>query len=227
MLKPCLKTTLHEEIIIKVIDKITKGEWLEGQKIPGENSLAKEYGVSRNSLREALKALALSNILEIKQGRGTFVTNDALKYLRNSELQSILNEDVTLIELMEARLVIEVEITGLAAKRSTAFDKEQLKLAFEKLKHDTNSKNNPIEAGFQFHTTIAEIAHNKILSRLLTSITRELKEQRNKLLEKDKFEDLLADHEDILEAIINGEVRKARKAMHLHLKHTMNTLFEE
>jgi GntR family transcriptional repressor for pyruvate dehydrogenase complex len=227
MLKPSKKITLYEKIVTEIINRITSGEWVEGKRIPGQHALAKEFDVSRNCLREALKVMTSAGILIVEQGRGTFVAKDVLKKLSSTRLLDVLNYDVSLIELMEARTIIEVELAGLAAERATLKDKQRLQSAFEQLERDTHEDNRPGEAGFLFHLAIAEAANNKILSRLISSITEELKFHREEILEWENYEEMLEDHRGLLYSIINGNAKEARKIMYRHLKHTMDTIIQD
>lgn len=131
---------MYEEIVNQITDLIKKGKWKPNEQLPSETELAKAFGVSRNSIREALKCLSLIGIIYAYPGQGTFITNEALQKLENSELIDIISEKASVAELMETRLVIEPHLSELAALRATDQDKRKLEKIFEPLRNDLSSR---------------------------------------------------------------------------------------
>lgn len=231
MIKPAVKTTLYEEISNQIIDVIKSGKWIQGDKIPGEIELSQLFEVSRNCIREAIKALELAGILESKPGKGTFVTNDAITNISRMELLSLLKNSHSSVELMETRLAIEPHLAYYAAKRANDEDINKLeKVLNDALKSITSDKYTP-EIGFQFHMTIAEIANNSILYKFLYSITEQLKAQRymaiNKYLNKELLIKEQMEHKEILEEIRNRQPDKAYKKMYNHIELNLKNILEQ
>lgn len=131
---------MYEEIVNQITDLIKKGKWKPNEQLPSETELAKAFGVSRNSIREALKCLSLIGIIYAHPGQGTFITNEALQKLENSELIDVISEKASAAELMETRLLIEPHLSELAALRATDQDKRKLEKIFEPLRNDLSSR---------------------------------------------------------------------------------------
>lgn len=231
MIKPATRTTLYEEVAKQILNVVKRGEWKPGEKIPGEVELSKSFQVSRNCMREALKALELSGIIKSKPGRGTFLREDALRNIGKLELLWVLREDNSLEELMEIRISIESHLTYLAAEHATKEDIEKLKKSLEKVKDSVESKSYSMDIGIEFHMLISEISNNRILIKFLNSIRDELLVQRGALIfEHLSEEELLREfeeHEKIFEYIKNHQPQKAREAMYKHLNNVLEILKRE
>ncbi len=212
------RKTLSEEVVEEIINAIEKKIWVDGDKLPSENKLAQEFGVSRNCVREALKSLSMNGIIKSNPGKGTFIVDGALQKIRNRGLLELISDREILDDLMEIRFILETEMAYLAAKRATEEEKEKLRDIKDKFKESVITNGNWKELGPKFHMIIAEIAHNKILLKLIGMINGELKSQRNHLDINNYKEFMINDHQKICDAIIEGNPEKARKAMYEHLK---------
>ena len=114
---------------------IKSGTWKPGEKIPGEIALAKEFQVSRNCIRESLRALVLADVLEVKSGNGTFVTANALQQIANHELIEHIHKSATISELIEVRIFLESQIIDMVVERAT---KEELDQVAEVVNQEIN-----------------------------------------------------------------------------------------
>jgi GntR family transcriptional regulator, transcriptional repressor for pyruvate dehydrogenase complex len=227
MLKAAIKTTLYQDVLRQITDAIHGGAWNPGQRLPGENELASKLGVSRNCVREALKALELSGILESKQGKGTRITPDALRRIENSELLKLINGECSLPELMEVRLIIEPQAAYWAAERASTASKKQLVEFLDRLKADVLAQKDWVEIGFEFHVAIAEMANNRLLARLIHSLANELKAQRNIVYHKNPGDEkMVKEHAAICEAIVAGLPKAAFDAMAYHLVQAFTIIIE-
>src|SRR3984957_17705155 len=118
---------LTDEAIEKIKQMIISGRVRPGEKLPREADLAAELGLSRNSLREAVKALSLINVLDVRQGDGTYATSLAPSLLLEARIFiSDINHIVDVLEFLEVRHILETSATGLAALRMTDQDKAEL-----------------------------------------------------------------------------------------------------
>ena len=114
-LTPVTRTTLTADICRKMVGHLIRGDWAAGERIPAERELCQQLGVGRASLREALKALEIMGMIETRLGDGTYVC-DRSEFLSRPLLWAIASSSTTdPQELIEARKLIEVELTGLAA----------------------------------------------------------------------------------------------------------------
>lgn len=227
MFKDTIKTTLYQDIVQQISKDIKQGVWQPGQRLPGELCLASHFEVSRNCIREAHKALELAGILESKPGRGTYVTLEALRRIEQTELLKLINGECTSVELMETRLVLEPQVAFLAAERANKTDKENLATALKNLTDCINSKTDWSNIGFEFHLTIARIARNRILTKLLSSLSKELKAQRETVYNKNPGDEaMIIEHVNIYEAIVNRHPAQARDAMSYHLFRSLQIIIE-
>jgi GntR family transcriptional regulator, transcriptional repressor for pyruvate dehydrogenase complex len=227
MIRAAVKTTLCQDVIRQIIEAITSEAWKPGQRIPGEMELAERFEVGRNCIREAIKALEVSGILVSKVGKGRHVTIDALRRIENSELLAFLSEDCSPAELIELRYVIEPQAAYWAAERASKADKEKLGVIFDELKERMSTQKDWVGTGFKFHMTIAQMSGNRLLAKLISSLSNELKAQRDVLYHKNAGdEEMIREHQNIFDAIQKGRPAAAREAMEYHLGKVFQTIIE-
>ncbi len=222
MIRPATRTTLYKEVINQMIELIKTEEWKQGARIPGELDLARRFEVSRNCVREALKALGHAGIVESKAGLGTFLARDALRTMNRMELGKSMQDGVSVAELIEARLIIEPQLMKLAAERATDADIARLEAAVEAADRAVKTNQYTVEMGLEFHMLVAQIAGNRVILRLFNSITDELRLQRGVLIlsylhSKDQLVQL-HEHGEILAAIRKRDGRRAAELLTAHLK---------
>ena len=223
MFKPASKSTLHESVLNQIIDAIKKNIWEPGMKLPGEQALAKTFRVSRNCIREVLKALELSGIVEARPGDGTYLSINALRNITNTEFVASLFEESTLKELVEARQLLEGQIAYWAAQRAT---EQQIQKMEELLLKDEEHPD--VDIHDKFHNVLAEMAGNRFLLRLLGSIRNELATQRL-IFKTSPVENLAAfkkENWEICQAIKERNPEKAKKIMYKHLSHGQYEILE-
>lgn len=230
MYKPTPRILLYEEVINQILTLIKDGKWNSGEKIPNENELSANFGVSRNTIREALKVLEHLKILISKPGRGTFVLKNSAQNIQVLELIDTFREKSTYQSLMDTRIIIEPELTYRAALEAS--DKEILNL--EKIIEDSftaieEGKFLTSTVGFNFHMQLAKISKNEILWKFLESITLELVSLRKVTMKGHDKEDLLKElneHKDIFNKVKLNKADEAKNAMYQHLKNAQNSLKE-
>ena len=230
MIRPAMRTTLYKEIIGQILDMIKQGEWKQGGRIPGEIELAKKFEVSRNCVREALKALGHAAVLESKPGLGTFLAKDALRSIQTKEMGQFLRDDTSLAELLEARLIIEPQLVQIAAERATEGDIAQLEAAVKRAVRAVKTNTYSVQIGLEFHMLVAQIAGNRVILRLFNSIADELRVQRGVLiLSHMNKEDLLRElreHGEILACIKQRDGVRAGELLTAHLRTATRILTE-
>jgi GntR family transcriptional repressor for pyruvate dehydrogenase complex len=162
---------LTDEAINKIKEMIVSGELSPGDRLPKEADLADRLGLSRNSLREAVKALSLIHVLDVRQGDGTYVTSldpglllDALSFLVD------FHRDDTVLEFFEVRRILEPAATALAAERMSDADIGKLQVLLDEL-----STAPTVEAlianDLEFHRRIAAGAGNAVLASLIDGLS--------------------------------------------------------
>jgi len=221
LFKPANRSTLYENVLQQILNAVKKGKWKPGEKIPGELALAEQFQVSRNCIREALKALSILKILEARSGQGTFVSEEALRQITNQELTEHLSENVSIIELMEIRILLETQLIRWAIERGTEEEFEKLKSIIEEERQfGRELSESSLQPRAEFHRVLAEISGNSLAVKFLNSIRSEFDAQRKRYLDmtQDQWEDMMNEHEKILELIVNRDAEKAIAEMKRHLQ---------
>lgn len=204
--------------IIKMIEE--ENRFSVGDKLPNENDLAAELGVSRSTLREAIKILTTNGILEIRRGKGTFVTSNTI--INSGNLSDIASG---LDDLFEMRLMFEPECAYLAAKRATDEEIETICYYGEEIEKKILSGEDRTFEEQKFHESIANATHNSFVKQFMPIIFNAIK-KGVMVLTKDKevSDDNMNDDRLIMEFIKKRNAEGARTAMKLHIIHAIEGL---
>jgi GntR family transcriptional repressor for pyruvate dehydrogenase complex len=213
------RTTLTADISRKLVAHLIRGDWEEGERIPPERELCVQLGVGRASLREALKALEIMGMIEIRLGDGTYVCARS-EFLSRPLLWAITGSAQTdSQELVEARKLIEVEMAGLAAERATPDDLTTVTGYLEAMEASVESQKSFQESDVKFHLAIGRAAHNRILLNALQLIRNLMQQWIGSVLSiPGSGAAALEQHKRILAAIQNKDKTGARLAMQEHLE---------
>lgn len=219
------KSTLSDSIINQILQMISEGELLPGQKLPSERALAEILAVSRPSIREAMRSLQTLGLVDIRTGDGTYLNED-IQNLSDFKIKHILKK-YSILELNEARRLLEGEIAALAAQRATKENKELIKETFQETLKHLNDPESFLKADFDYHMAIAEAAQNKYLAEMLHT-TRDLMIEANQDVVRDPDQNKIINqhHRKIMVAIVEGEVDQARSFMLNHLEYVINVIKE-
>src|SRR5438034_4295652 len=157
-----------DEAIERIRDLIASGQWGPGTRLPREADLAKQLGLSRNSLREAVRALSLARVLEVRQGDGTFVSSLEPEELLEPALSAThLLQGRTVLELFEVRRMLEPEAAALAALRAGDETKEALRRELDRMYAASDRAEELVDADAAFHDVLGEAPGNAVLRSLL------------------------------------------------------------
>ncbi|HEV2275568.1 MAG TPA: FadR/GntR family transcriptional regulator [Acidobacteriaceae bacterium] len=219
---PIARTTLTATAFEQLISHVVKGNWKPGDRIPPERELCQQLGIARTSLREALKAMELVGMLDSRVGDGTFVCPRS-EFLSRPLLWAFTGSDhEELQEIMEARTIIEENLSGLAAQRASAEEIATIGEAVQMMRDSIARGDSILEADMAFHLAISAAAHNEVLRnavQLLRNLTRQW--IYFKLLLPDVPSAVLKRHEAIYRAISRRKPAAARNAMRQHLEEAM------
>ena len=210
---------MTEGAIDKIRERIVSGAWGPGDRLPKESELAAELGLSRNSLREAVRALSQLRVLEVRQGDGTYVSSlDPDLLLESTGFISHLLLGDTEIELYEVRRILEAAAAALAAGRIDAQEKQDLAHNLQRMREARNVEE-LVEADVAFHAVIAKAAGNAVLTSLLASLaTRTMRARLWHGREADgALDETRNEHRRIYEAIMEGDPELARAAATAHI----------
>ncbi|MGQ9601963.1 MAG: FadR/GntR family transcriptional regulator [Candidatus Bipolaricaulia bacterium] len=162
----------HLYVAEQILRAIKEGIYRSGDKLPPERVLAEEMGVSRNSIREALSALQVLNIVESKAGNGTYVKKSVETIDIESQVLPILEESESPFKIFEARNVLEMGVVELAIDNATPEDIEQIRGALERMCEaaETRDYEGYLAANLSFHLAIAKATANPIIERTMTKL---------------------------------------------------------
>jgi GntR family transcriptional repressor for pyruvate dehydrogenase complex len=208
------KQKLSEKIAEQLLGQIASGAYQAGDRLPSEADLRRHLGVGRASLREALLRLAGMGVLDIRHGSGVYVV-PRLAAAGLSRLDwSLMLESRQVLNLIEARQLLEVQTASLAAARATADDLAAMRAGLDRMRAGP-SWAEYIQADLEFHRAIARGTQNDVLVRLLHAI-RDLTE-RTVWQSPTTMPEGIAQHEGIYRAIAARDAAGAREAMYVHL----------
>jgi len=210
---------LTDEAIGKIKEMIVSGRVRPGERLPKEADLAAELGLSRNSLREAVKALSLINVLDVRQGDGTYATSlepslllEALSFIID------FHRDDTVLDFLEVRRILEPAATAMAALRMSAEDKARLGDSLDSV--DVNS---PVDdfmaADLEFHKRIAVGSGNSVLASLVDNMSMPTLRARiwRGMTQPGALERTLGEHRLIHGAILSSDPELARSWATVHI----------
>ena len=209
---------LYRQIADQIAALIEKGEYGAGARLPPERDLAKQLGVSRPSVREALIALEVEGYVEVRVGSGVYVTG------RRPEGDAALPADSGPFELIRARWIIEAECAALAAKNATRAQMRSMEEALDEMAAQRDRGTMPLASDRQFHLRIAEASGNSALAL----VVKTLWDQRTGplFLRLEHHFDTpalwsvaLREHRDNVAAIARRDAGAARAAMRRHMDH--------
>ena len=204
---PLIKRSLVDQALEQLRWRITEGKWAVGERLPTEPELAAELGISRNTVREAMRVLAFSGLIEIRQGDGSYLRSmtDPLGAMRALS-------HCTLEQAQETRQILEVEAIGLAAIRRTEQDLQALREALEvsaALYHGDLEAY--ISADLVFHKHLVDAAHNPALSELYHYFSAIVGAQLRQTLNISPRRQAVFDlHIALLEAVENQDSERAK-----------------
>lgn len=208
--------TLGEKAAFAIIELIKQNHFRAGDKLPNEYELSESLGVSRNTVREALKVLASRNIVMIRQGAGTFISekmgisDDPLGF-------SFVEDRIRLTkDLLQIRSIIEPPIAALAAQNATKKDIKELEKRLLEVEDFIEKREDFTEKDTEFHTQIAKCAHNIVMSNLIPVIAMGVTVFSEEV-HKAEYENTINSHRRIYEAIRDGKPVEAKDAMTFHL----------
>lgn len=215
---------LGEAVAVELVEAIVGGRYPAESVLPSESELADAAGVSRMTIREAIKILRAENVVRVQPGRGTFVNGTSqwtgLKSLVLAE--QAVDGDVA-GRLIEARRLIEVGVAELAAERRTAEDLELLSETLTDMAeaHRRGDVEAVVVADLAFHHGLMDAVGNVFISALMEPLRQVLKEVRTQTSQYPQIrEHALAQHRAILEAVRDGDSVAAGAAMSSHIDQT-------
>ena len=210
---------MTDEAILRIKAMLMSGELKPGDRLPPEKELGDKLGLSRSSLREAVKALELIRVLDVRRGDGTYVTSLEPRLLLEAMSFVVdLHQDASVLEILEVRRILEPAAAAAAVLRATADDVRVLEEMLATVQ-ETTSVEDLVAHDVTFHGYISQLSGNTYLSSLLDTLSSSTLRARiwRGLTEKNAVAQTLAEHRGIVNAIAAGDPELTRSLLTVHI----------
>lgn len=211
--------TVTDEAILKIKEMILDGRLRAGERLPPEKELSEQLGLSRSSLREAVKALEIIRVLDVRRGDGTYVTSLEPRLLSEAMAFIVdLHQDTSVLELFEVRRILEPAAASIAATRISGDQLALLRASMATVPIDT-SVEDLVSHDLEFHRIIAHASGNSYLASLLDGLSSGTVRARvwRGLTEERAVARTVDEHAAIVEALARGDGELARALMTVHI----------
>lgn len=208
---------VSDSVAAQLTQLITKGVYAVGEKLPAERVLAEEFGVSRSSMREAIRGVEASGLVSSSHGVGVFVISNTVGAQGHNDL--LVFDDFTVPELFEVRRMIERDSAGWAAQRITPTVAAALESIIEQCADPDLSDEEFVQLDIKLHQTIAKASRNDLLATIYGSLEPMMLKYSLRVISlPGRREGSHAGHGKIVDAIVAGRVREARDAAVAHIR---------
>ncbi len=208
-----------DDAIDKIKDMLIRGELKAGDRLPPEKELAERLGLSRSSLREAVKALELIRVLNVRRGDGTYVTSLDANLLNEAVAFIVdLHQDRSVLELFEVRRILEPATGFMAAGKITAEELGALRATMDGI-DETTEIEELVAHDLEFHRIICRAAGNQYLGSLLDALSSSTVRARiwRGLTQDKAVAHTLAEHEAIADSLERGDAELTRALLTVHV----------
>jgi GntR family transcriptional repressor for pyruvate dehydrogenase complex len=212
---------LSDGAVDQVVSLVRSGVLSPGTKLPPERDLVERLGVSRNSLREAVRILETMGILHVIPGRGTWVRDDVSKETVHPGASWLPTDARDITDLLEMRETLEVKAAALAAERGTRQDLAAIQQSLDRLREaiEMGDVDAIITADAVFHEAVADASKNQILADSLQSLSALVVETRRVVVSlPGRLRRMGPEHDAVAQAIVRHDADGAAKAMFAHVR---------
>lgn len=210
---------LTDDAIDRIKQMIISGRFAPGARLPPEQELSAELGLSRNSLREAVKALEVVRVLDVRRGDGTYVTSlEPRVLLEATGFIAELQSDTTMLELTEVRRVMEPAAASMAAVRIDDAALARLRMSLEAIEGCT-SVEQIVDHDLDFHRQIAQASGNSYLAGLIDALSGQTSRMRvwRGIADIGAIERTIAEHRSVYQALAERDTSLAAAHMLTHI----------
>ncbi|MBU9712928.1 FadR/GntR family transcriptional regulator [Evansella tamaricis] len=206
--------------ILKEIDQIIHQDQLSpGDKLPSERELAERLGVGRSSVREALRALELLDLIKTRKGEGTFIQQSGGHRLAEVLASFFLRDQRAKQDVKETRKIIEIEAIRLACQRVSQQQLDKLENILNQSKEIWTGGDLPVEEDYLFHQTLVESSQNQLLLNIWRPLVRySMVALRESLSRLGRTEDSMKEHDRIFQAVARNDEAEAVRSIRDHLE---------
>ncbi|MFW5855726.1 MAG: FadR/GntR family transcriptional regulator [Bacillota bacterium] len=225
--KPVKTSRLYEEVIKQIKKLIIEGDISPGDKFPPERELAKKLNISRGVLREAFRVLEARGLVESRRGGGRYLRDYNQQNIYQSKANFINMEKAALLDIAEAREMIETQIIKKAVYEATMEDIERVEKINNALENADEKTYRESDLDLEFHLAIARATHNFALYDLLEAQIELLIELEQKhFLDPKKRKELCDEHRKILKTLKERDAERAAQVMSDHLNNLIKAINE-
>jgi GntR family transcriptional repressor for pyruvate dehydrogenase complex len=218
---------LSDQVATAIQDEIRASRLVEGDKLPTEAMLVKQFAVSRTVVREAVSRLKSLGLVETRQGSGAFVKSAGFSPLQFDAGSAVSKRAV--IQIVEVRRALEAEVASLAAQRASTSDITCIQRAAKALDRAVKAGGDGVDEDVALHRAIADAAQNQFLISTLDYLRQYLHgatrvTRANEARHADFAKQVQVEHQAIIEAIALGDAAKARKAAARHMDNAIKRI---
>jgi len=216
---------VYQVVVAELRERIRRGEWLPGERLPSIGALARVLTVSTGSVREALRALESAGLVRIEHGRGVFISGERA----DSALATHFADDGRglFVALAEARRLLEPELAALAAERGTTAELDEIARLAQRTEREASEGSTFVEADIMFHRQIAVAAHNPVLQHMIESFSELLRQSRRRVvMEPGLTTRTVRYHLLLAETICKRNAAQARLLMLAHMNDMVDSVLE-
>ncbi len=208
---------LYEQVVERLRAHVTAEGLTAGDRLPSERDLAQRLGVSRAPVAQAIVALEVQGLVEIRHGGGVYLLKDTLDV---EPVADLVARRQLLPDVLDARDALETKMAALAATRHSEADLGAIDAALDVMREEMETGAVPMEGDRLFHRAVAASAHSELLAAFYDEISDQIAQSRaESLRQPGRPRQSLADHERIVAAIRAGNAAGAAAAMHEHVDH--------
>lgn len=212
------KSTLAEDTAQAIINYIINNHLQPGDKLPTEPVFMERLGVGRGTLREGIKLLAARNILDIRQGAGSFVSHQRGIPDDPLGLTFIDDDDDLIVDMLDVRLLFEPHVARLAATKATAEEKAAIVEQAKEVERCIAEGESYVAADARFHQLIAEASGNRVFGNLTYILNTSIAKNIEITKDAQRDSNTIRYHRKIAEAIKGGQPNDAASYMNMHLQ---------
>lgn len=219
-LRPLARPRLYEQVAARLREYVTAHGLRAGDRLPPERELADRLRVSRTSIRQAIVALEVQGLIEVRHGGGNYLLRDRLE---PEPMENLLARRRRLPEILEARDAAETKLAALAAQRRTSDDLATIDAALATMRAAIERGELGVAEDERFHGAVIAAARSPLLADFMGHLAREIAESRRESLRQPgRPANSLRQHEEVAEAIRAGDPARAADAMHAHVQSVGN-----
>ena len=226
---PLTPVRLYRQIAERVRGLIAQGRFASGERLPAERDLALQLGVSRPSVREALIALEVEGLIEVRTGSGIYVCPPPGRAAKGARplgpvtTGPVDSDEWGPLEVLQARLLIEGELAALASQHASASQTRPIRSALTLMRREAKAGRQPREGDEAFHLAVAQASGNSVL---LDTLSLYWRARDNTLFERlgvyfenaSSWQLAIGEHQAVLDCIVAHDASGARRAMQSHLR---------